>query len=56
MQTAIAGELLNINAFDQPGVEAGKINTYALLGRGGYEERRTEIENRRQQRDSCWIV
>jgi glucose-6-phosphate isomerase len=56
MQTAIAGELLNINAFDQPGVEAGKINTYALLGRTGYEQRRSEIETRRQQRDERWIV
>jgi glucose-6-phosphate isomerase len=56
MQTAIAGELLNINAFDQPGVEAGKVNTYALLGRTGYEERRAAIEQRRQQRDQRWIV
>ncbi len=56
MQTAIAGELLNINAFDQPGVEAGKVNTYALLGRTGYEQRRSEIETRRQQRDRRWIV
>jgi glucose-6-phosphate isomerase len=30
MQTAIAGALLNINTFDQPGVEAGKIATDAL--------------------------
>jgi glucose-6-phosphate isomerase len=56
MQTAFAGELLNINAFDQPGVEAGKVNTYALLGRNGYEQRRTEIETRRAQRDERWIV
>jgi glucose-6-phosphate isomerase len=56
MQTAIAGELLNINAFDQPGVEAGKVNTYALLGRSGYEERRAAIEQRRQQRDQRWVV
>lgn len=56
MQTAIAGELLNINAFDQPGVEAGKVNTYALLGRTGYEQRRAEIEQRREQRDQRWVV
>ena len=29
--TAFAGELLQINAFDQPGVEAGKNATYAML-------------------------
>ncbi len=56
MQTAIAGELYNINAFDQPGVEAGKVNTYALLGRTGYEQRRGEIEARTQQRDEQWMV
>jgi glucose-6-phosphate isomerase len=37
--TAFAGELFDINAFDQPGVEAGKIATYALMGRPGYEEK-----------------
>lgn len=35
--TAIAGELYNINAFDQPGVELGKVLTYGLMGREGYE-------------------
>ena len=37
IQTAIAGELYNINAFDQPGVEQAKNYTYALMGRAGYE-------------------
>ncbi len=37
IQTAYAGELLNINAFDQPGVEEGKNATYALLGKHGYD-------------------
>jgi glucose-6-phosphate isomerase len=56
MQTAIAGELYDINAFDQPGVEAGKINTYALLGRNGYAPRREEIESRTRQRDEQWVI
>ncbi len=56
MQTAIAGELYNINAFDQPGVEAGKINTYALLGRSNFAQRRQEIEERAQKRHERWIV
>lgn len=43
-ETAYMGELLNINAFDQPGVEEGKNGTYALMGRKGYETRKKEIE------------
>ena len=38
VQTAIAGSLYNINAFDQPGVEQAKNYTYALMGRVGYED------------------
>lgn len=38
VQTAIAGELYNIDAFNQPGVEQAKNYTYALMGRTGYEE------------------
>lgn len=36
-ETAYAGTLLGVNAFDQPGVEEGKRLTYALLGRKGFE-------------------
>jgi len=43
--TAFAGELLNINAFDQPGVEEGKDATYALFGRPGYEEKKAELDS-----------
>ena len=43
LTTAFAGELLEIDAFDQPGVEAGKQATYALLGRPGFDEKRTEL-------------
>ncbi len=42
--TAFTGELLNINAFDQPGVEEGKDATYALFGRPGYEEKKKELD------------
>lgn len=44
--TAFCGELMDINAFDQPGVEEGKNATYAMFNRSGYEEKRDEIENR----------
>jgi glucose-6-phosphate isomerase len=37
-QTALSGELYGIDAFDQPGVEAGKVAAYALMGRPGYEK------------------
>jgi len=56
MQTAIAGALLNINTFDQPGVEAGKIATYALLGRTGFEARKREIEAAATKRAAQWEV
>lgn len=38
VQTAIAGELYNIDTFNQPGVEQAKNYTYALMGRVGYEQ------------------
>ncbi|MCE5236715.1 MAG: glucose-6-phosphate isomerase [Clostridiaceae bacterium] len=44
VQTALAGELLNIDAFDQPGVEEGKNATYALLGKPGYEQKKAELD------------
>lgn len=42
--TAFMGELLNINAFDQPGVEEGKNATYAYFGRPGYDEKKKELD------------
>jgi glucose-6-phosphate isomerase len=36
IQTAITGDLYGVNAFDQPGVEAGKNITYTRMGRPGY--------------------
>ncbi len=42
--TALTGGLLNIDAFNQPGVEEGKIATYALMDRHGYEKKKSEIE------------
>jgi glucose-6-phosphate isomerase len=43
LQTVTGGALLNINPFGQPGVEAGKNATYALMGREGYETLREEL-------------
>jgi len=46
VQTAIAGELYNINTFDQPGVEQIKNYTYALMGRAGYEDSAAVLEEK----------
>ena len=42
LATAYAGELYEIDAFNQPGVELGKQFAYALLGRPGAEAARAE--------------
>ena len=44
LSVAVMGEHYDVDAFDQPGVEAGKIAAYALMGRAGFEARRAEIE------------
>ncbi|MBR1754703.1 glucose-6-phosphate isomerase [bacterium] len=46
VETAIAGALYNINAFDQPGVEQVKNYTYALMGRTGYEDSANNLRER----------
>lgn len=43
LKTAYCGFMLNIDPFNQPGVEEGKNATYALLGRPGYEEKQAEL-------------
>ena len=42
----LSGYLLEVNPFDQPGVEAYKNNMYALLGKPGYEVKKAELEAR----------
>jgi glucose-6-phosphate isomerase len=47
--TAIAGRLMRINPFDQPGVEQGKRYTYGMMGREAYKadaEEATELFKR----------
>ena len=53
--TAFAGELLGIDAFDQPGVEEGKKATYALLGKPGFDEKRAELAARPAE-DPAYIL
>ncbi len=44
IMTVFTGALLEIDPLDQPGVEEGKIATYALMGKKGYDKEREEIE------------
>ncbi len=46
MMTAYEGDLLGIDAFDQPGVEEGKNATYGLFGRKGFEYKARELSAR----------
>ncbi len=50
VQTALIGDLLGVNPFDQPAVEAGKEATYALLDRPGYEAQARRIARRLEVR------
>ncbi len=52
IQTVFTGKLLHINPLDQPGVEAGKIATYALMGKAGFEKELAEIREYLSQREN----
>jgi len=43
---AASGYILDVNPFDQPGVEDYKNNMFALLGKPGYEKQTEEIKKR----------
>ncbi|HAT55445.1 MAG TPA: glucose-6-phosphate isomerase [Lactobacillus sp.] len=45
----ISGYLNGINPFNQPGVEAYKVNMFALLGKPGFEKQTEEIQKRVQK-------
>jgi glucose-6-phosphate isomerase len=49
-ETAFMGELLDINAFDQEGVELGKKFTFGLMGRSGYESFARQFERYEKKR------
>ena len=46
MGCAVSGYILDVNPFDQPGVEAYKKNMFALLGKPGFEEETAAIKKR----------
>jgi glucose-6-phosphate isomerase len=47
--TAYAGEFYDVNAFDQPGVEYGKKLTFAMMGRSGFAEYNSKLEETRRR-------
>jgi glucose-6-phosphate isomerase len=46
MACAISGYMLDVNPFDQPGVEAYKKNMFALLNKPGFEEAGKKLKER----------
>jgi glucose-6-phosphate isomerase len=49
IMTVFTGKLLHINPLDQPGVEAGKIATYALMGKAGFDKERAGIDSYKKE-------
>ncbi|MBI3757433.1 MAG: glucose-6-phosphate isomerase [Deltaproteobacteria bacterium] len=54
--TAVAGELYEINAFDQPGVEEGKRLTYGMMGRKGFEAKKQEVAEWEGKKEGRYVV
>jgi glucose-6-phosphate isomerase len=44
MVTAYCGLILNIDAYDQPAVETGKVATFGLMGRAGYADWKEKVD------------
>jgi len=50
VKAAISGQLYGVNAFDQPGVEAGKVLAHGLMGRKGYKPAKRWVEDKQAGR------
>ena len=55
LETAYCGALLNIDTFNQPGVEEGKKATFALFDRKGFEEKKKELQSAKAKSDKYII-
>lgn len=53
-ETAFAGAYLDIDTFNQPGVEEGKKATFAMIGRKGYEQKLKELES--AKKNDAYII
>ncbi|MCA9783194.1 MAG: glucose-6-phosphate isomerase [Calditrichaeota bacterium] len=51
LETFVNGELMDLNTFDQPGVEAGKLLTYGAMGRPGFSHSASTFNERMEFRD-----
>ena len=51
LETAYCGALLNIDTFNQPGVEEGKKATFALFDRKGFEAKKAELNSAKAKSD-----
>ncbi len=49
--TAAAALMMNIDAYDQPAVETGKVATFGLMGRPGYEQWKTKVDQALSSRE-----
>jgi glucose-6-phosphate isomerase len=54
MVTAYAGLMLNIDAYNQPAVETGKVATFGLMGRGGYEKHKAAVDKTLSRTGWVW--
>ena len=54
LQTAYMGALLEIDTYNQPGVEESKVATFALMGKNGYEDKRHELAN--MKKDEKYVL
>ena len=52
MACAVSGYILDVNPFDQPGVEAYKKNMFALLGKPGFEKETESLMKRVHENDN----
>ena len=56
VMTHYTGYLFNINPFNQPGVELSKQYTYALMGRAGFDNLKTDYDSYMQQCSENFIL
>ncbi len=56
VQTLVMAGLLGVNALDQPGVEAGKLMTYAMAGRTGYEDHAQRVRDRLSEKRADLVL
>jgi glucose-6-phosphate isomerase len=52
--TAYAGLMLGIDAYNQPAVETGKVATFGLMGRAGYEKHKAAVE--KSLSPTKWVI